>query len=452
MEKTKLSELAAWAGSSYAGGETITLLSTDSRQIPPGCLFVALAGESFDGHAFVGQALEKGAVAALVHRPVPGVATNKLIQVTNTQQALLDIAGHYRSQFHLALVAVTGSVGKTTTKDMIACLLSAAMPTLKTQGNFNNEIGMPKTLLELTPAHRAAVIEMGMSAPGEIATLAGAAKPDIGVITNIGLAHIEQLGSRENILKAKLELADALPPGAPLILCADNDLLATVQRPELKVVRYGTSDSSLEVYGHSVEMGQEDCRFIIRYQGSDYPAHLPAAGQHNLLNALAAFAVGQQLGLAPKLCTQALEDYTPSAMRQHIVHKNDMVFVVDCYNASPDSMAAALQTLAQYQVEGRRVAVLADMLELGSHAPQSHYGVGQQAAKAADALFCWGEQAAQYAAGATAAGMQNVYHFIEKQKLIQALQGYAAPGDVLWFKASRGMKLEEVAKALGGLD
>lgn len=449
MNQLSLAEIARCVGYGFSGDGAVGYISTDSRDIPEGCLFVALEGENFDGHNYVAQALEKGAAAALVHKAVDA-PMERLILCKNTQDALIQIGGLYRSKFNLKIVGVTGSVGKTTTKDMIACVVGAAYKTLKTEGNHNNEIGVPKTLFQLTQEHEAAVIELGMSALGDIAKLCDAVRPCMGVITNIGVSHIEHLGSRENILRAKLELADGLPGGAPLILCGDNDLLQGVTRPELEVLFYGTQNPDFEVFGRNIQLGQEHSCFEIVYQGQVYPVRLPATGHHNVLNALAAFTVGQRLGISPEVCVQALANYVPSGMRQRITKHQDITVVEDCYNASPDSMRAALSTLAAMQAQGRKVAVLADMLELGEISRQSHFEVGQLAAKCCDALYCWGTQADFYAQGARESGLKEVYHFTEKPELAKALEAEKMPGSLLWFKASRGMKLEDVIKSLFG--
>lgn len=449
MEKLALNEIAACVGDSYDGSEVIDYVSTDSRDIPQGCLFVALKGDNFDGHSFVKDALDRGAAAALVHNNVDA-PQEKLIYCKDTQDALIKIGGLYRSKFNIKAVGITGSVGKTTTKEMIACVVSSKYKTLKTEGNYNNEIGVPKTLFKITPDHEAAVIEMGMSAIGDIEKLAQAVRPDIGVITNIGVSHIEHLGSRENILRAKLELAEGLPGGAPLILCGDNDLLAGVSYPNLEVIFYGTSNPDFEVYGTNVSLGDEFSSFNIKYKHSSYPVRLPTTGEHNVLNALAAFVVGIKLGISPEDCCLALEDYKPSGMRQNVVRKRGVTVVEDCYNASPDSMKAALTTLASISSGGKKIAVLSDMLELGHISQQSHYDIGVLVAKCADALYCWGVQAEQYAKGAQDAGMNQVYYYKDKNELATALEHEIKEGNMLWFKASRGMKLEEIIQSLFG--
>ncbi len=449
MEAVKLSLLAAAMGCECPLEADITHICTDSRKLTPGCLFVALKGENFDGHRFVKSALEQGAAAAVVHQPVEDAAPEKLLEVMDTQDALLDMASVYRDRFpELKLVAVTGSVGKTTTKDFIACVVSAGFNTHKTEGNQNNEIGVPATVYGLNGGHEAAVVEMGMQGLGEILDLTLALHPTIGVITNIGVSHIERLGSRENILRAKLELCEGLADGAPLFLCGDNDLLSTVKDPRLEVIFYGIDNPDCAIRGSGIKEEGDMTSFVITAEGQSWPAVIPCVGRHNVLNALAAFGVGRKLGIPVEKCIRALQNYQPSGMRQHIVRAGGVTMVEDCYNASPDSMAAALTTLKDYPCSGRRIAVLADMLELGEIAEQSHLQVGELAARCADALYCFGQLGEKYAQGARCAGLDQVVWFAEKNDLADALCTAAKPGDVVWVKASRGMKLEEALQPL----
>ncbi len=345
MERMTLEEIARAIGcpGSYPGA--VDAVSTDSRSLPEGCLFVALEGERFDGHDFIPAALRAGAAAAVAHER-RGYGPGTVLYVGNTQRALMEIAKAYRAKFSIRCVGITGSVGKTTTKEMTAEVLSCAYRTLKTEGNLNNEIGLPKTLLRLDRATEAAVVEMGMQGLGEIAALADAAKPDVGVITNIGVSHLEQLGSRENILKAKLELADALPDGAPLILCGDNDLLSQVRIPRLDVRFYGIENPACGLRARDLHEREGETSFLLCGEFGELPVTIPCAGRHNVLNALAAFATGRALEIPPDKCAAALRGYTPAGMRQKVVHWRGITVVEDCYNASPDSMKAALETLS----------------------------------------------------------------------------------------------------------
>lgn len=451
MEPITVAQLSKVLGGNLASQELVTGICTDSREAGPGSLFVAIPGERVDGHDYVATALAKGAPLALVQRD-GGYPAGKTLLVPDTVAAMLTLAAWYRTTKKLHLVAITGSVGKTTTKEMIAAVLSAQFRTIKTIGNQNNEIGMPRTLLSIGDDTQVAVVEMGMCGFGEIAALAKAAQPELGVITNVGVTHLEQLGSRANILKAKLELAEALPDGARLFLCADSDLLEQVTIPRLDVVYYGLESPKATLRGTITGGDNSHMEFRIDWQGQQWRAAIPGAGRHLVQNALAAFGVGVWLGMEPETVIAALGDYQPTGMRQHIVEKNGITFVEDCYNASPDSMAAALATLADFSCTGKRYALLSDMLELGSVAKEAHYHCGELAAQSKlDGLLLWGEYAETIAAGARDAGFFAVEVLPHKAELAPRLKKLLAAGDVVWVKASHGQKLEDVLEALYAL-
>ncbi len=446
MEKLTLEEITKAVDGRLEGGspgETVTDISTDTRDIRPGSLFVPIRGERFDGHDFIGQAFAAGAAAVLSERPAAGGA---VIRVADTRKAYLDLAGWYRRRFPVKVVGITGSVGKTTTKEMIAAVLESKYNTLKTEGNFNNEIGLPRTLFRLDSGKQTAVIEMGMSHFGEISRLSRAAAPNIGVITNIGVSHIENLGSREGILKAKLEILDGMEENAPLVLNLDNDLLAQAAK-ELKreILSYGIDAEQADIRAEHITEQGLSTEFDLLFDGKRIHTVLPTVGRHHVLNALAAFGVGQLTGIEPERAAAALQNYTPTGMRQRIVDRNGLRVIEDCYNASPDSMRAALNVLSTLECDGKRIAVLADMLELGEHSVKAHTEVGGMVAESrADALFCTGHDAAHIVAGAKAAGMENAVFFPDREALVQAVRETAKAGDCLLFKASRGMKLEEI--------
>lgn len=449
MEKLQLSEIATAVGSKTPLEAAVNDICTDTRKLEPGCLFLALRGANFDGHQFVKKAIADGAVAAVTDQPIDGCPC---IVVPDTGTALLQIAAYYRKKFSPILVGVTGSVGKTTTKEMIALVLSAAFETLKTQGNLNNEIGLPKTLLHLAPKHKAAVIEMGMSHFGEIHRLSCTTQPTIGVITNIGFSHIENLGSQEGILKAKLEILDGMQPDAPLILNADDPHLAplagTLDRP---VYTYGLNAKDADVTAEDVQEGENATTFtIVTKDGRTFPAELPCVGLHNVMNALAAFCVGRICGIAPDVICAALKNYQPIPFRQNIEQRGPYTVIADCYNASPDSMRAALYVLRQMKGEGRRVAVLGDMLELGKLSPKLHSMVGDMAsASHLDQLFCYGKASIDIAKTAAADGT-SVFHTEDPTELCSAVRAYLRPGDVILFKASHGMHLETCIEEIFG--
>ncbi len=449
MECVQLKDYAAALGTVSPVDAEITAISSDTRSLPEGCLFVALRGARFDGHDFVGKAIQAGAVAAVTDTQI---GDYPCLVVKNTGQALLDIAGYYRDQFDIPLVGVTGSVGKTTTKEMIACVLSEKYKTLKTAQNLNNEIGMPKTLFDLTKEHGAAVIEMGMNHFGEISRMTRSAKPTIAVITNIGYSHIENLGSQEGILKAKLEMLEGMKPEAPLIVSADDPMLAglsgTLNRP---VLTYSIHADSVGVDICAEDIKEDDgvTTFTIRQAENTVLAVLPTVGEHNVKNALAAYLVGIISGMTPQEILCGLAKYQPTGMRQNIIEKNGQTVIADCYNASPDSMRAALTVLGNYPCEGRRAAVLGDMLELGAHSENLHAAVGDMVRHAGiDLLFCYGSAAKGIAANT--GGAVQCFCTEDADVLTAALQETLREGDCVLFKASHGMHLEDIIARLYG--
>lgn len=422
----------------------ISEVCIDTRTITPGCLFWAIRGERFDGHDFIAKAYELGAVGAVSDHPIPGL--RNLLVVQDTRQALLDLASGYRDRFRVMLVGVTGSVGKTSTKEMIAAILSAKGKTLKTEGNRNNEIGMPLALLGLDSSHQNAVMEMGMSGPGEIRALSQVCRPAVGVITNIGVSHLENLGSRENILKAKLEITDGMAQDAPLILNADNDLLSGVSGMlEHPVIYYGIDNRRADVTAADIRPKDGGTAFTIQFYGRSIPAWLPLVGRHNVYNALAGFCVGLVENMEPEIIVKAMRLYKNSGLRQNIRQHRGVTIIADCYNASPDSMRSAIDVITNIECTGRRICVFGDMLELGAISEEAHEEIGKAVTRAnVDLLACFGEQSRAIRRGALLAGMKNVRHFAEKEELSRWLADTLRPGDAVIFKASRGIALEEV--------
>ena len=422
-------------------------ISIDSRSMRGADLFVPLIGEKSDAHRFLVQAMDNGAAAALTseHEAAPEGFHGALIQVKDTKLALQTIGRCLRAHLSIPLVGITGSVGKTTTKEMIACVLESQFCTLKTQGNLNNEIGQPKTLLGLEDCHQAAVIEMGMSHFGEISRMARTAEPSIGVITNIGYSHIENLKTQEGIRQAKLEIQDGMAADAPLVVNGDDPLLAPLKRELSRpVITYGMHSEKADVRAADVERKAQSTSFsILAQDGSTYPVELPCAGDHNVMNALAAFCVGRLAGIAPEQICKALEQYHTVGLRQNIYRRGAYTIIADCYNASPDSMKAALTVLRDLPCKGRRIAVLGDMLELGEMSRQLHTLVGDMAAESeVDALFCYGKESF-YLAQRAAMQEVAVYHTEDKRELCRVIRQYLRPNDVILFKASRGMHLED---------
>lgn len=441
METMKISEIALACDGIVQGECEVQSICIDSRKVTKGCLFIAIAGANFDGHDYAAAAVRSGAGAVMCHRPIEcGVPT---ILVKNTATALMRLAGYYRQKFQIPVVGLTGSVGKTTTKDMVHCVLSRKYRTLKSEGNHNNEIGMPLTVLELDHTYQAAIFEMGMYFFGEISELTRVARPDVGIITNIGVSHIENLGSQENILKAKLEIIDGMKPGAPLLLNGDDKFLNSAVISGFQVDYYGIENPACRFRAGQIEQSEGSVSFVIYFDGKEQPVTLPTMGLHHVYDALAAFAAGIVLGVAPKEAAAGLADYLPSGMRQHLVRVNDVTVIEDCYNASPDSMRAALGILRDLKTD-RKIAVLGDMNELGALSGQAHHDVGVYTAQCADVLFAVGEKAEGFVSGAQDAKLSQVEYFTSKEALAQRLEEVIQPGDGVLFKASRGMKLEEV--------
>lgn len=451
MQKLMLSHIAQVLGADINDEAEISEIVTDSRKAGAGTLFVAIRGENFDGNKFAAPALQSGARAVVVSALCEGVDPKKAIVVPDTKRALIKIGGLHRRLFNIPFVGVTGSVGKTTTKEFIYAVLNSKYKTHKNAGNQNNEIGVPNTLFNLEPSHEAAVIEMGMCGFGEIRDLTTEIKPSVGVITSIGLSHIEQLGSRENILKAKLELLEGMPDGAPLFLCGDNSYLSAVQVPRLKVYFYGITNPECSIRATDITQLGDSTRFIIQSPWGEHSATIPVVGNHNVLNALAAYGVGCVMGIAPEAAAAALSNYLPVGMRQNVVLHKGMVVVEDCYNCSPDSLRAATLALASYPCSGRRILVLSDMLELGERAAEMHRECGAFIARQdIDLLMACGELSEATICGADKAGMERCCHYDSKDRLAQELIKAVRPNDVIWFKASRGMRLEEVIQQLYG--
>lgn len=450
MESISLQEIAEHLGTKAPVQAEITEISTDTRNLPEGCLFIALRGEKFDGHSFVHHAVTEGAVAAVTDTQM---GDNPCLVVGNTGQALLDIASFYRSKFDIPVVGITGSVGKTTTKEMTACVLSQRFKTLKTEANLNNVIGCPKTLFGLTKEHGAAVIEMGMNHFGEISRMSRCTKPTMAVITNIGYSHVENLGSQEGILKAKLEMLEGMNPHAPLIVSGDDKLLASL-RDSLDgrlVYTFSTQGNPADVNAEDIKEENGVTTFTIVHDEKRLLAVLPAIGVHNVANALAAYLVGTLCGMEEQEILCGIAEYRPTGNRQNITEKNGQTVIADCYNASPASMEAALGVLAGYPCEGRRVAVLGDMLELGEMSDALHEQVGKIAARSnLNMLYCYGTAAKHIAA--KAGDRFGVFCTDDPSVLTEKLQKYVKAGDVVLFKASHGMHLERVIEAVYGAE
>ncbi|MBA5865703.1 MAG: UDP-N-acetylmuramoyl-tripeptide--D-alanyl-D-alanine ligase [Nitrospira sp. CR1.3] len=440
-------------------------ISTDSRLTKRGDLFVALRGDRFDGHEFVPAVLAQGAIGAIVHDQyrLPqsklrgGQAIPFLFGVRDTLFAYQQLATHHRSRFEIPVIAVTGSNGKTTTKEMVAAVLGQRWRTLKTEGNYNNRIGVPHTLFRLTPRHQAAVIEMGVDARGQTTRLCEIVRPTIGIITNIGPDHLEFFGNMEGSAQAKAELLDLLPSDGTAILNADDpyfDYLAS--RARCRVLSFGLSEKA-EVRATQV---MSDVR-----RGTDFHLLLPGKsrhiavtirvhGDHNVTNALAAAAAGFALNLSGATIAEGLAKFRPAAMRSQVVAHHGVQVINDCYNANPASMKAAIRLLAEWTPARERVAVLGDMLELGAETRQMHREVGQfLAGQDVSRLIVCGSLGREIAEGARKAGMaeSSILEAADAAAAAELIRAGVRRGDVVLVKASRGMKMEQVVQRLTGM-
>lgn len=427
----------------------ISEVSTDSRKVSKGGLFVALKGEKFDGHDYLSEAFANGCEAAIISKDSKFCGSRPLIRVDDTLSALQMLAAYYISLFNIHKIAVTGSTGKTTTKELIYSVLSVQFKTARNLGNLNNHIGLPLSIFSLEDTHEAAVFEMGMSGLGEIDLLASIVKPDIAVITNIGVSHIEKLGSKENILKAKLEVADYFTSDCKLIINNDDDMLREeFQKPrKYSVIKVGTgSDCDFEI-SEIADKGEEGIDFALTFGGAKQKYSLNAIGRHNAYNAALAAAAGCLLGVDPNKAATGMSCFLPSNMRLSIEESSEGIKVInDAYNASPDSMKAALDTIESIK-GNRRIAILADMLEMGNASMEFHYGVGEYASlKRLDMLIAVGNHARHIKEGALKSGNPDkILYFESTDALKKHLDHIIQKGDVVLVKGSRGMKMEEIA-------
>lgn len=429
-------------------GIEIDDITIDSRQVREGALFVPLAGEKADGHDYINSALKHGASASLTCKDVKLISDGTVIRVADTRKALGDIARYYKEKYPIKSVAITGSVGKTTTKDMVYAVLKKGFNTHKTPNNFNNDIGVPLTIFGIEAEHEMAVIEMGMNHFGEIDYLAGIADPDIAIITNIGMSHVENLGSQEGIFKAKLEITNRFTEKNTLYVNGDDKFLKTLKSSGYKVVKFGI-DADNDVYAKNIESkGLNGVEFTVVHGGGSFRASITQLGIHNVYNALAAVCAGLHFGLDGEACAAGLKDCVYTSQRLEIINCKGIEIINDCYNSSPDSIRAALK-VQRLSDKPRRVAVLGDVLEMGEYASKAHYELGADVVSAGvDMLVTAGENAARLAEGARAAGMENVYAFATTDEAVTALPELIRDGDSVLVKASHGMKFIKITEAI----
>ncbi|MDW7673624.1 MAG: UDP-N-acetylmuramoyl-tripeptide--D-alanyl-D-alanine ligase [Bacillota bacterium] len=439
-----------------SGGEEINNVVIDSRKVEPGSLFVALPGEKTDGHLFIEKALQLGASAAIVSKEVKlseNITKRAIIKVQDTLIALQDLARYHRTKFSIPLVGVTGSCGKTTTKDMIAAVLSENGLVLKTEGNYNNEIGLPLTLLKLTAKERACVLEMGMRGLGEIKQLVDIAKPNIGVITNIGSAHIEILGSKDNIAIAKGELIEGLPQNGVAILNGEDEYCQKIGSNFVGEKIYYGFNENCDIIAQNIETTEFSTSFRVKWAGGSFNTKIPLPGNFNVLNSLAAIAVGLEMGLKETQIQDGLANLELTKMRlEPVKGKKGELLINDTYNANPDSMIASLKILNN--LNGiRKIAVLGDMYELGAQAESGHREVGAVfSSLELDILVTIGGLASHIADSAKEQGFaaQQCWHFNNNQEATEFLEKIITEADVVLIKGSRGMKMEEIINKLAG--
>ncbi|HTH20226.1 MAG TPA: UDP-N-acetylmuramoyl-tripeptide--D-alanyl-D-alanine ligase [Candidatus Udaeobacter sp.] len=454
MNPLTLFQIAQLAGASLSSGDgtaVINKVSSDSRMIKPGELFVALRGENFEGHDFVEASAKAGATGALVELNWTGNVPNNfaLLRATDTLQAYQKLAANYRRSLALKVLAITGSNGKTSTKDFAASVLARRFRVTKTEGNFNNHVGLPRTILEATSDDEVAVWEIGMNHPGEIAALSKIATPDAAIITNIGVAHIEFMGSREAIATEKGALAEAIGPQGTVVLNADDPFSEGIAaRTRAKVVFAGTTGGAVQAI--EIRQGTEGSEFTIVEGAHRCRAQLPVAGSHMVQNALLAVASGRAFGLSIEDCAAGLAAAPLTKARLQIKEIGGVHFLDDSYNANPDSMKAALRTLVELDTEGKRIAVLGEMRELGAESERGHREIGETAATlGVEQLITIGDVAKLIAEGARAAGLNKVSSARSTAEAARLLGEIAEPGDLVLIKGSRAARTEEVIEHFG---
>lgn len=446
MANITLRQAARWCGGTVEEKYADVVFcgaNNDTRILQPGQLFVVLQGAR-DGHDFIPTAMEKGAAAVLCSRKVGDYPA---IYVDDPRIALGQIAHEECKRIGMKVVGITGSVGKSTTKEMVTQVLSSTYKTEKTPANHNNDIGMPMAILSMPLDTQVAVLEMGMNHFGEIAYLSRIACPDIAVIVNIGTTHMEFLGSQAGIRKAKMEILEGMDAKGLLLLNGDDVLLRHLDtQPEQRITYFGRSEGC-PVRGEDIHQDGDTLRFRVEAGRLTFPVEMHLEGEHYVTDALAAVTVGLKLAIPHEKIAQSLAAFQPMAGRQEIFEKNGVTIIKDCYNAGPESMAAALSVLGNRP--GRRIAVLADMLELGDAAWAEHYKIGRIAAEKADMVFAYGPHADRVICGTITGGMPKTLGrpFEDREELVKALQLAVKPGDVLLFKGSRGMHLEKVLDA-----
>ena len=444
IEEARIATNARLAGS---GDGVISSVVTDSRKVTKGSLFVAIKGERVDGHDYIGDVFKSGAAAVLCDHVPDGVEGPCLV-TDDTVKALQDLARWYRTTLDIRIVGITGSVGKTSTKEMVASVLGAAFNVHKTIGNFNNEIGLPLTVLDIDPEKEIAVLEMGISDFGEMRLLAGIAVPDVCVITNIGQSHLENLGTRDGILKAKTEMFESRNPEGPIFLNGDDDKLITVKDVAGTVPKfYGFNESNYAHVKNVVSRGLNGTDMTIVLGEREFDASISMIGNHNVANACVAAAIGEYFGMSTDAILKGLKDASTIAGRSNLIPLKNGFLIDDCYNAAPTSMRAAIDTLCLG--DGKRVAILGDMFELGSDEAAMHREIGEYAAgKPIDTIICVGELSHEICEGARGGNCGDVRYFKTVDEVLEALDDIVSDAGVILVKASNGMHFNKITEKI----
>ena len=445
MKPLSLKEIisAVNAKCEFSGDLTVTGISSDTRTITKGDLFVALVGETFDGNDYVSVAQENGAVAAICSKPVE--CNIPVLLVEDTLTALQSLAAYYRTLLGIKVVALTGSNGKTTTRDMTKAVLASKYKVYSTEKNYNNEIGLPKTILSMDEGYDIAVLEMGMNHLGEISRLTNIAKPDVAMITNVGKAHIGNLGSQENILKAKLEILEGLNPEGLVIFNGDDAYLRKAETGSFKKAFVGIN-SDCELTAKEIEVNGADTYYTAVFEGKEYRGSIPLIGNYNVLNSLEAMRCGLHFGITPDEAFKALQSYQSVGMRCEAEVIGGVTLVKDYYNASPDSSRVALEALGDYTKGGKKLALLGEMLELGEYSAAEHKALGEMCLKnGVDYALFIGDDCASFKEGmpnSTVFPKAERQQYAEKIKAL-VTEGRIKEGDAVLIKASRGTKMED---------
>ena len=448
MKPITLKQLADWCGGHIKPEHEQIVVSgvqTDSRKVQQGDLFVAIKGDNLDGHQYAAQAMQQGAAAALVSEELN--CKLPVIVVKDTVAAYGQIAAGYRQMLGVKVVCITGSVGKTTTKEMTACMLERTYKTAKSSGNHNNNIGLPMSILDIPEDTELAVLELGMNHAGEMSYLTSIARPDAAIITNIGTAHIEFLGTREGILQAKLEIMKGVPEDGFGVFNGDEPLLWNLRdKGGHKKYYFGVENHACDVVASDIEELEDGVQFTVTGFHHQFGLFVPTLGRHSVYNALAAATMALLQGVKPEVIQHQITNFRNTGSRQKIYQQNGVTIIEDCYNAGPESMEAALNVLENLKTEGRKIAVLGDMLELGNRSSAEHYRIGRLVARKTDMLLAYGDNSVRTVTGAITGGMsgKNAEHFETHEALSHVLKMRAQEGDVILFKGSRAMKMDKV--------